>query len=188
VEQVSSRVVLRWLERELGPYRGGGVAKPEWDAQFSVLQFQDRPTDGVTVSVTFGIGAHVLVGADGVGRRQELLVALREAFAETAITLVAGVGSYLLDDHLALVEGETIRAPHELGVEMMLVAARPDAVAPRLVRFDEVEPPLELAWLLPFHEIEYHVVVGHGWPDLLALLAERGLDPFDLERRAVVGR
>src|SRR5436309_11901992 len=43
VEELSSRSVLHWLERDLGPYRGRGVAKPEWDAEFSVLQFDDRP-------------------------------------------------------------------------------------------------------------------------------------------------
>jgi hypothetical protein len=47
----------------------------------------------VTASVTFGIGSHVLTGSDGVDRRQELLVILRRAFDETAITLAAGIGS-----------------------------------------------------------------------------------------------
>ena len=186
VGELSSRTVLHWLERDLGPYRGRGVAKPEWDAEFSVLQFDDRPVHDVTASVTFGIGSHVLTGSDGVDRRQELLVILRRAFDETAITLAAGIGSYLVDEHVALLEGETVRAPRELGVTMMLVGAPPDRFMPGIVRFGDAEPPLEVVWLVPFHESEHHVISQHGWRDLMRLLDERELDPFDLAREALL--
>ena len=158
--------MLQWLEGELGPYRGRGVAKPDWEAEFSVLQFDDRPAQGVTASITFGIGSHVLTGADGIKRRQELLVTLRRALDETAITLAAGIGSYLVDEHVALLEGETVRAPRELGVTMMLVGACPAWFMPGILRFGDADPPLEVVWLVPFHESEHHVVSRHGWREL----------------------
>jgi hypothetical protein len=182
--ELTSRVLLQWLEGALGPYRGRGVAEPEWNAD-SVLQFDDRPAQGVTASITLGIGSHVLIGADRIERRQELLVTLRRALDETAITLAAGIGSYLVDEHVALLEGETVRAPHELGVKMMFVGASPGWFISGIARFGDSDPPLEVVWLVPFHESEHHVVSQHGWRELLRLFDEYDLDPFDLAREAV---
>jgi Suppressor of fused protein (SUFU) len=92
----------------------------------------------------------------------------------------------LVDEHVALLEGETVRAPRELGVTMMLVGAPPDRFMPGIVRFGDADPPLEVVWLLPFHESEHHVISQHGWRELMRLLDERELDPFDLAREALL--
>ena len=56
--------LLAHLERDLGRYEGAGLVKPEADLPFSLRQFRDRPEDGVTSTVTYGIGEHVVVGSD----------------------------------------------------------------------------------------------------------------------------
>jgi hypothetical protein len=33
---------------------------------------------------------------------------------------------------------------------------------PGIVRFGDADPPLEVVWLLPFHESEHHVISQHG--------------------------
>jgi hypothetical protein len=44
---------------------------------------------------------------------------------------------------------------------------------PGIVRFGDADPPLEVVWLLPFHESEHHVISQHGWRELMRLLDER---------------
>jgi len=69
---------------------------------------------------------------------------------------------------------------------MMFIGASPAWFISGIERFGDAEPPFEVVWLLPFHKSEHHVVSQHGWRDLLRLLEESDLDPFDLAREAVL--
>jgi hypothetical protein len=163
---------------------------------FTIFAAPDRPADGVTTTFSFGISQHVLAGQDGSDRSQELLISLRRDLDDAALQIVANIGVYILDRHVALLEGETIRLPapaEAIGLPARdeprldwLVAAPPVPFAPSFATFAEASPPIELVWLLPFAEIEHHVVVEHGWRDLLRWLEEKELDPYDLRRAAVV--
>jgi len=186
-EAIASKAVLEHLERDLGEYSGQGVAKPESGLGFSLLQFPDRPSPGVTATVTFGISTHLLRARDERDRREELLVLLREEFDETALQIAANVGSYALAGHTALSEGETVAMPKDRDSDLdRLVVARPDPFPDRLARCDDFEPPVEFFWLLPAAGSEDHMVVDHGWRELLAWIRKRGEDPFDLRRAAIL--
>ena len=87
--------MLPHLERSLCPYSGGGIAEPEWDVSFSAFQWRDVPERGINTVVSFGLGRHLFDG-----RRQELLVELRPAWDEVALSIVVSTGTYLLDRHL----------------------------------------------------------------------------------------
>ncbi len=178
-------LLLEHLERSLGRYEGKGRVEPEWNVPFSVLRFDDVPSEGVATQVTFGLSDHILVGADRKERRQELLVSLRQA--DVALDLLVSTGMYLLGGHLALLEGETVSIPAELqGSLRHLVVAHPDHLDPALAQCDTPDFPVELVWLLPFAVAESHVAVEHGWRDLLDWIREEGADPFDLERPSLV--
>ena len=180
-------VLLDHLERDLGEFRGRGLAEPETSLDFSLFQFDDRPEDGVTTTVTFGISTHVLTGRDGSERRQELLLALRADLDDAALDIAANIGAYVVDRHVALLEGETMRTPTEEDLKVdMLVAATPAPFPSRLSVCPEFEPPVEIVWLLPFAESEHHIVAEHGWRDLLHWLRERRLDVYDLARETVL--
>jgi hypothetical protein len=186
-EAIESKTVLEHLERDLGQYTGQGVAKPESGLGFSLLQFADRPSPGVTATVTFGLSTHLLRARDGGDRREELLVLLREEFDEMALQIVANVGSYALGEHIALSEGETVGMPKDRDSDLdRLVVARPEPLPDQLARCDDFEPPVEFFWLLPSAGSERHMVVEHGWRELLAWIDKRGEDPYDLRRAAIL--
>ena len=180
-----SGALLDHLEGSLGSYAGKGVVEPEWNVPFSVLRFEDVPEEGVGTHVTLGLSDHVLVGADGKKRRQELLLSVRQP--ELALDLAVSVGMYVLERPVALLEGEIVNIPVELrGSLTQMVAARPDHVDPALARCDVMEHPVEVVWLLPFAADESHVPTAHGWRALLAWIREEGADPFDVERPSLV--
>jgi hypothetical protein len=181
-----SQVLLEHLERDLGAYTGRGAARPESKLPFSLLQFHDRPAPQVTATVTFGVSTHVLVGGDGKNHHQELLVLLDRAADEEGLHIAANVGVYLLDEHVALLEGETIAMPRQSESRLdTIVAATPDLFPARLATCERCDPPVEFIWLLPFAKSESHLVVEHGWRDLLKALGDRGHAPWDLTRPAV---
>jgi hypothetical protein len=186
-DAIKSKAILEHLERDLGEYTGRGVARPESSLGFSLLQFDDRPDLGVTATVTLGVSAHLLQGSDGHDRREELMLLLRREFDEVALQIAANVGSYALEEHIALAEGETMGVPKEGdGGLDRLVVARPEPFSDRLARCDDLEPPVEFVWLLPFAESEHHIVAEHGWRDLLHWVREREFDPYDLRRQVVL--
>lgn len=185
-EPTEGSALMDHLERALGPFSGRGVAAPEWELPFSVWAFDDRPEQGVTAHVTFGISTHLLTGSDGTERRQELLLTLRPRWDETAVDIAANVGAYLLDRHVALLEGETVGIPLDLGTGIdRLLATRPLPFAPPFGRCEAFEPPVELIWLVPFAAAETHIATDHGVRELLDLLEEAGADAYDLARRPI---
>jgi hypothetical protein len=173
--------LLAHLERAFGEYDGNGVAAPEWKLPFSVLRFDDVSASGVTSLVTFGLSGHVLAGGDGNEHVQELVVSLRQD--DVALDLVASVGAYVLDRHVALVVGETVGIPPELRTALdRLVVAPPVHVDGSLAELPGENGNVELVWLLPFAPGESHVAVEHGWQALYDWLRAEGADPFDLAR------
>jgi hypothetical protein len=97
------------------------------------------------------------------------------------------VGTYLLDRHVALIEGETVAIPAELrGSLDRMVVARPDHIDAELGVCDALDPSVEILWLLPFAPDESHVAIEHGWRDLLDWLHSSGADPYDLGRPSLV--
>lgn len=186
-EVPQAAVLLGHLERDLGAFAGDGVLARDWELQFSALQFPDRPERGVTATVTFGVSKHVLEGADRRPRRQELLVTLRGALDDTALDVVANVGAYVLERHVALLAGESIAMPPAGDSQLdALVAAMPEPFPPRLARCDGIDDGVEIVWLLPCSRPELHVAVEHGVDDLLRHIRERGEDPYDLARTPVL--
>jgi len=176
-------VLMDHLERSLGEFSGRGTAASEWNIPFSVWQFDDVPEQDVTTLVTFGISAHLLVGSDQAEHRQEVLVSMRTQFDDESVDIAVSIGAYLLDRHVALLEGETVAIPAELrGSLDRMVVARPDHIDPELARCEGFEPAVELLWLLPFAPDESHVAIEHGWRDLLAWLRSSEADPYDLRR------
>jgi hypothetical protein len=178
-------LLLAHLERDLGPYTGRGVARPEWELDFSVLRFADRPEPGVSATVTLGLSAHVLEGSDRRPRRQELLVALRSELDESALEIAANVGAYVLDRHVAVLEGESIALPPPARDDSRLdtlFCAQPEPF-PRLARCGD---GVEVVWLLPCARAELHIATEHGVPDLLHWIREGGEDPYDLGRTPVL--
>jgi hypothetical protein len=182
--RVEGSDLLGCLEKELGKCR---TAKWDSDLPFSVLQFDDQPEPDLTTTLTFGISTHVLSGRDGFERRQELMVLLRRGLDEEALQIAANVGAYVIDAHVALAEGETVRMPRRRDGNLdRLVVAPPDPFPEEVGRCDEFDPPVELVWLLPFAGSEHHIVAEHGWRDLLHWMRERELDPYDLSRPVVL--
>jgi hypothetical protein len=182
-----TQVLLEHLERDLGAYTGRGAARPETKLPFSLLQFDDRPRPQVTATVTFGVSAHVLRDREGENHRLELLVLLDRTVDEEALDIAANVGVYLLDEHVALLEGETVAMPQQSGSRLdTIVAATPDPFPARLASCERCDPPVEVIWLLPFARSESHLVVEHGWRDLLEALSDQGHAPWDLMRPAVL--
>lgn len=181
-------VLLEHLERDLGEFTATkGAMNAETGLDFSLLQFDDRPDSGVTATVTFGVSVHVLGGRDGSERREELIVLLRRSFDQEALEIAANIGQYLLDEHIALVEGETISMPPQRGSRLdRLVATSPVPLPGRFARCNQFEPPVDLVWLLPFAESEHHIVAEHGSRDLLRWIGERRESPYDLRRTPVV--
>jgi hypothetical protein len=182
-----SEFLLEHLERDLGRYGGRGVTRPESDLAFSLLQFDDRPEPAVTATVTFGVSTHLLRDADGNDHRQELLLLLRRDADDTALQIAANVGSYVVDGHVGLLEGETVAMPAATASALdTLVAAGPEPFPARFARCEHFTPPLELIWLLPFAMSEWHLVVEHGWRELFLVLRRRGEAPWDLGRATVM--
>lgn len=181
--RVGGSDLLGCLETELGECR---TARWDSDLPFSVLQFDDQPELDVTATLTFGIFTHVLTGPDGVERRQELMVLLRRGLDEEALQIAANVGAYVIEEHVALAEGETVGMPQRDGNLDRLIVARPDPFPETFGRCDDFAPPVEFAWLLPFAGSEHHIVAEHGWRDLLHWIRARGLDPYDLARPVVL--
>jgi hypothetical protein len=181
-------VLLAHLERDLGEFTGDkGAMKPETDLDFSLLQFDDRPDAGVTATVTFGLSIHVLRARDGRERREELVLLLERAFDADAMELAANIGRYVLAEHVALAEGETVGTPAQAAGQLdRLAVASPEPFPTRFTRCDEFDPPVDLVWLLPFAASEHHVVAEHGWRDLLDALRTRGQSPYDLRRDVVL--
>jgi hypothetical protein len=181
-------VLLAHLERDLGEFTGAkGAMKPETGFEFSLLQFDDRPEDDVTATITFGLSVHVLTQRDGRERRQELVLLLRSPFDEDALEIAANIGRYVLEEHVALAEGETIRMPIQTGGRLdRLVVAPPAEFPDRFARCDEFDPPADFVWLLPFASSEHHVVAEHGWRDLVDELRAQGQSPYDLLRETVL--
>ena len=187
-DALPAATLLDHLERDLGEFTGAkGAMKPETALGFSLLQFDDRPEDDVTATVTFGVSIHLLTQRDGRERRQELLLLLRTPFDEDALQIAANIGRYVLDEHVALAEGETIGMPPQAGGRLdRLVAAPPAAFAERFARCNEFDPPVDFVWLLPFAASEHHLVAEHGWRDLVDELRTQGLSPYDLLRDVVL--
>jgi Suppressor of fused protein (SUFU) len=182
-----AEAVLKHFERDLGEFAGAGVMKPETDLDFSLLQFDDRPEDGVTATVTFGLSIHVLNGRDAVQRREELILLLQRDFDGQALDAAANIGRYLLDEHVALVEGETVGMPGQADSTLdRLVVAAPEPFAPRFARYDDADLAVEIVWLLPFAPSEHHIVAEHGWRDLLQHIRAIGASPYDLLRPVVL--
>jgi len=103
------------------------------------------PEPGVNTLVSFGLGRHLLDG-----RRQELLVALRPRWDDVALSIVASSGMYVLDRHLPLNAGETIRIPTELETPVqMLVVVSADELAAGLGQCRAYRPAIEVLWLRP---------------------------------------
>ena len=93
----------------------------------------------------------------------------------------------LLDEHVALVEGETVGMPGQAGSALdRLVVAAPQPFAPRFARCDDADPAVEIVWLLPFAPSEHHIVAEHGWRDLLQHIRAIGASPYDLLRPVVL--
>jgi hypothetical protein len=137
--------LLPHLERFLGPYVGGGVAEPEWNVSFSAFRWRDSPEHGVNTLVSFGLGRHLFKD-----RRQELLLALRPAWDEAALSLVVSIGMYLLDRHLPLEVGETVLIPAALETSAQaLVVVPADELVHGLGLCRDYEPPVEVLWLPP---------------------------------------
>jgi hypothetical protein len=187
-EASPAAILLHHLERDLGEYTGAkGAMEPESDLGFSLLQFEDRPEDGVTATVTFGLSVHVLTQRDGREGRQELVVLLHSPFDEDALQIAANIGRYVLDEHVALAEGETIGMPAQAGGRLdRLVATPPAAFPERFARCRDFDPPVDFAWLLPFATTEHHLVAEHGWRDLIDELRTQGQSPYDLLRDVVL--
>jgi hypothetical protein len=185
---VGGKILLEHVERDLGEYTGAkGMAGPESELGFSLLQFEDRPESDVTATITLGLSAHVLRGRDGGDRREELIVLLRQEFDEAALQLAANIGSYVLEEHIALIEGETASMPKQPGSVLdRLAVARPEPFSARLARCDSFDPPVEFVWLLPFASSEHHIVAEHGWSDLLHWIRNGSQDPYDLGRNVVL--
>jgi len=101
-------VLMDHLERFLGEFSGRGTAEPEWNVPFSVWQFDDVPEREVTSLVTFGISDHLLVGSDEGERRQEVLLSMRKQYDDVSVEVAVSIGAYLVDRHVALLEGETV--------------------------------------------------------------------------------
>ena len=180
-------VLMDHLERFLGEFSGRGTAEPEWNVPFSVLQFDDVPEREVTTLVTFGISNHLLVGSDEGERRQEVLLSMRKQYDDVSVEIAVSIGAYLVDRHVALLEGETVAIPAELrGSLDRLVVARPDHIDSGLARCEGFQPPVDVLWLLPFAPDESHVAIEHGWRDLLAWLRSSEADPYDLRRPSLV--
>jgi hypothetical protein len=84
------------------------------------------------------------------GRRQEILLALRSAWDEAALSIVVSVGMYLLDRHLPLNVGEAVRIPRELETDAKrLVVVSADELVQGLGLCRDYEPPVEVLWLPP---------------------------------------
>jgi hypothetical protein len=187
-EASPAATLLDHLERDLGEYTGArGAMEPETNLGFSLLHFEGKPEEGVTATVTFGLSVHVVTQRDGRERRQELVLLLRSPFDEDALQIAANIGRYVLDEHVALAEGETIGMPTQAGGRLdRLVAAPPAAFAERFARCNELDPPVDFIWLLPFAASEHHLVAEHGWRDLVDELRTQGQSPYDLLRDVVL--
>lgn len=161
--------------------------RPQTGLEFSLLQFDDRPEDGVTATVTFGLSVHILTQQDGRERRQELVLLLCSPFDEDALEIATNIGCYVIAEHVALAEGETIRMPLQDGGRLdRLVVAPPAEFPNRLARCDTFDPPVDFLWLLPFASSEHHLVAEHGWRDLVDELRAQGQSPHDLLRETVL--
>ena len=104
-----------------------------------------------------------------------------------AVDLAVSVGGYLLDRHVALVEGEVVAMPEELhGSLDRMIVALPAHLSDALARCDDFEPPVEIVWLLPFAADESHVAIEHGWRAPFDWLRDEGGDPYDPSRTSLV--
>ena len=139
----------------------------------------------MTACATFGVSTHALAARDGSTYRHEVLVFLRDG--EAALQICANIGAYLLDEHVGLLEGETMAMHLEADAALdRLVVAAPDPPYAHLGRCDELDEPVELVRLLPFAQSEHHVVIEHGWRELLRWLDEYGYDSYDLNRGTII--
>jgi hypothetical protein len=124
---------------------------------FSAFRWRDVPERGVNTLVSFGLGRHLFDG-----RRQELLVALRSASDDVALSIVVSIGTYLLDRHLPLNVGEKARIPTELETPVQgLVVVSADELAPGLGLCRDYKPPVEFLWLMP-HDVPDRYELGDG--------------------------
>jgi hypothetical protein len=137
--------LLPHFERFLGVYDGEGVAEPEWNVSFSAFRWRNTPEHGVNTTVSFGLARHLFEG-----RRQELLLALRRTWDEAALSLIASIGTYLLDRHVPLNVGETVRIPPPLAAAAQRLLVSPaDELVSGVGLCREYEPPVEVLWLRP---------------------------------------
>ena len=145
VEWSGTNRLLPHFERSLGRFKGEGTAEPEWNVPFSAFRWRDAPHAGVDVLVSFGLARHLL--AD---RRQELLLALRRAWEDVALSILVSIGAYLLERHIPLGVGETVRVPPELETPVdTLVVSSADELVSGLGVCGDYDPPIEVVWLVP---------------------------------------
>ena len=79
---------------------------------------------------------------------------MRRSWREIATSILVSTGVYMVDQHMALNVGETIRIPSELRTKVSTLVVRGgDELVAGLGLCAEHEPPIELLWLSPIGEM-----------------------------------
>ena len=178
---------LEHLERHLGPIGQKIVsADPGARMGFQILSFQGKPFTESTTIVTAGLGGHVMRQASGREIRQELVVC---SYRENADVFFAGViervARQLVDTHVSLQRGQVIgpRGPLVKGSALeAVVCCSPWYWEESFSRFDGLNPPVMLVWLVPISPGEAEYIRRFGIDAFEVLLAAEEPDLLDLNR------
>lgn len=164
-------------------------ARDEDRRPFQVLSFDGMPFRESTTIVTAGLGAHVLDQPKGPAVRQELVgCAYRAEADERFAGLVDLVGRDMLQSHKAVLRGQVIGpgGPLVRGATVeALLCASPWYWPEGFERYDGMQPPVLIIWLVPITASEAAFVRERGIDAFEELVEKHEPDLLDLQRSPI---
>ena len=173
------------LERYLGPIQRGWSAKDD-SSGIQVVQFVDRPVEGVMTVASLGLSSSSLKMATGTKVRQEFLLSINsEMNVDHLASFLITFAAYVKKQGNALLRGDIVgpSSPLVPGVRVnSIYASIPVFFNEEICTFKTTDPPTVLVSLLPLHGSEAIFVRKHGWEIFEDLLEKENPDLFDMNR------
>ena len=151
----------------------------------SICLLGGAPEGLANTFTTLGLSIHILNQPSARSVRQECLLVVDASFAAMPIVALLGaIAEMAIDRHEAIIRGQVIRAGKMLASVCSKAALY--AANPTIFSDDSwalaTSPPTIFTWLIPITAQEEEFCDARGWSALEELLADSGLDLFDLNR------
>lgn len=178
------------LEKYLGKINRGWNVPAESKYRFSVLEFLNWAEDNINTYSTLGVSDCCLSMPHNRSVRQEYIVCCDSTVDASEVSdFMMRISDMVLQKQRAILSGEVIGPGKALfdGTKMSAIYCTNPAIYPEgLHVYDEIEPSIVFAWLIPIYAEEAEFLSRKGPDAFESLLAEKNPELWDVKRKLLV--